>query len=91
MLSFVYIVVYGDYRDRDRKYLGGEDKFYRFVFNTEEKAKKFVSKELYSVAETLDDPNYRIPARGIRIGECYDIVDDKFHYDYIRIRKHDLL
>ena len=91
MLKFVYIVVYGDYRDRNRKYLGGEDKFYRFVFNTEEKAKKFVSKTLYSIAEALNDPNYKIPTQYIRIGKCYDIVDNKFHYDYIKIQKHDLL
>lgn len=91
MLKFVYVVVYGEYRDKDRKYLGGEDNFYRFVFDTEEKAKKFVSKELYSTAEVLGDPNYRIPARNICIGQSYDIVDDKFHYDYIKIRKYDLL
>lgn len=91
MLKFIYIVVYGNYRDRDRKYLGGEDKFYRFVFDTEEKAKKFASKELYSTAETLGDPNYMVPARSICIGQCYDIVNDKLHYDYIKIQKHDLL
>ena len=54
MLKFVYIVVYGDYRDRNRKYLGGEDKFYRFVFNTEEKAFHYsIPKDAYKKASVI--------------------------------------